>query len=68
MGNTGAFLGNVMVGGLLVVQVALLGLEVAVAIIQSFGVVGGVQDYGCRQGFKLRKTFGLQCLKYKMDL
>ena len=31
LGNTGASLGNVMVGGLLVVQVALLGLEVAVA-------------------------------------
>lgn len=36
LGNTGALLGNVVIGGLLVIQMALLGLEVAVAVIQSY--------------------------------
>lgn len=36
LGNTGALMGDIMVGGLLVVQVALLSLELAVAIIQSY--------------------------------
>nr|WBV74575.1 ATP synthase F0 subunit 6 [Timomenus komarovi] len=36
LGNTGAALGNFMVGNLLVIQMALLGLETAVAIIQSY--------------------------------
>lgn len=36
LGNAGAGLGDIMVGGLLVIQRALLGLETAVAIIQSY--------------------------------
>nr|WBV74588.1 ATP synthase F0 subunit 6 [Cordax unidentatus] len=36
LGNTGASLGSVMVGGLLMIQMALLGLELAVAVIQSY--------------------------------
>nr|AWN56216.1 ATP synthase F0 subunit 6 [Doru luteipes] len=36
LGNTGAGVGKLMVGGLVAIQCALLGLEIAVAMIQSY--------------------------------